>query len=564
MSASLKLQSLLPRLFEDDHFLAVEKPAGLDVGGQVDQFGVVEILRQIRSKSENFFVVNRLSRYESGVLLLAKSADAADFVRTGLKAQRVDQEFVAVVIGKMKERRILVGSTSRHTRELVGKAAVPARRGDRSRRVVRKSPTSSSRPAEGQVTTLIQIDQAERRTLLRCHTSAPNTHVLRAQLRSAGLRLVGDNVHDPSHKRQLNENTSLHLAKLTFHHPELRTRVGVTSPAPDFSAALQGGFDVERVLRAALARRLPILIEKATDSFRLITGPVEGLRGINAEVFGDVVILYVLDEKSDDRELLTRIGRWYMTELGARCVYAKPFIKNRVGADSEIENRLRSSKPFLGKPAQEQFDIRERNIKYLIRPYDGFSVGLFLDQRDNRARIHDAAGGAAVLNLFAYTCGFSTAAAVGGAASTTSVDVSARNLEWGKANFALNHVDAAGHEFIRSDALDYLRRAKRQEKSFNLIVIDPPSFAYGRGSKKDFSIVTDLPDLIAGAVEVLQPGGGMMVSTNYRKMSLRDLKELVRKGTGKRRCKVVDAPALPLDFAMDRDQSKTMFLKFDE
>ena len=155
------------------------------------------------------------------------------------------------------------------------------------------------------------------------------------------------------------------------------------------------------------------------------------------------------------------------------------------------------------------------------------------------------------------------AAAVGGAASTMSVDVSARNLEWGKANFALNHIDTEKHEFIRSDAMEYLRRAKRQEKSFDLIVIDPPSFAYGRGAKKDFSIVADLPELVAGAVEVLRPGGGMMVSTNYRKMSLRDLKELVKKGTGRRRCKVVDAPALPLDFAMDRDQSKTLFLRFD-
>lgn len=554
------LQTLLPRLFEDDQFLAVEKPAGLDVGGQDDQLGVVEILKKVRTKGEDFFVVNRLSRYESGVLLLAKTSEAAEFVRTGLKAGRVDQEFVAVVIGKMKERRVVVGTGTRPGRELAGRALVGARRGDRSKRVVR----SSLHTAEPKGTTLLQLEQGERRTMIRCHTSAPNTHVLRAQLRSAGLRLLGDNVHDPSHKRQLNENTSLHLCKMTFHHPGLRTRVGVTSAPPDFSAALSGGFDVERVLRAALARRLPILIEKTTDSFRLITGPVEGLRGINAEVFGDVVLLYVLDEKSDDRQLLTRIGRWYMSELGVKSVYAKPFVKKRVGADPEVENRLRSSKPFLGKPAPEQFAIRERNLKFHVRPYDGFSAGIFLDQRDNRARVHDSARGAAVLNLFAYTCGFSTAAALGGAASTTSVDVSARNLEWGKANFALNHIDSAAHEFIRSDAIDYLRRAKRQEKSFDLIVIDPPSFAYGRGSKKDFSIVTDLPDLVAAAVEILRPGGGMMISTNYRKMSLRDFKELVKKGTGRRRCKVVDSPPLPLDFIMDRDQSKTVFLRCEE
>jgi 23S rRNA (cytosine1962-C5)-methyltransferase len=563
MPAPTMVQSLLPRLFEDELFLAVEKPAGLDVGGQEEQTGVIEILKQMRGKREEFFVVNRLSRYESGVLLLGKTADAADFVRSGLKAQRVDQEFVAVVIGRMKDRRIIIEASAKGSRPADLKSAAP-RRGDRSKRVLAKPKDRLTARKEGEnVTTLLQIQQGERRTLLRCHTSAPNTHVLRAQLRSVHLRLVGDNVHDPSPKRQLNEATCLHLAKLTFHHPGLRSRVGATSPPPDFSAALSGGFDVERVLRAALARRLPILIEKEMDSLRLITGPLEGLRGINAEIFGNVVILYVLDEKSDDKNLLGRIGRWYVSALEAKSVYAKPFVKDRIGAAEKNADRLRSPKPLLGKPAPEQFEIRERNLKYLIRPYDGFSVGLFLDHRENRARVHDASKGADVLNLFAYTCGFSVAAAVGGAMSTTSVDVSAKNLEWSKANFALNHVDLANHTFIRSDAMDYLRRARRQEKSFDLIVVDPPSFAHGRGSKKDFSIATDLPELIAEAVAVLRPGGGLMVSTNFRKLSLRDLKELVRKGSGKRRGKVIEAPPLPLDFAIDRDHAKTIFLRYD-
>ncbi len=558
------IQALLPRLFEDEQFLAVEKPAGLDVGGQEEQTGVIEILKQMRGKREEFFVVNRLSRYESGVLLLGKTAEAADFVRSGLKAQRVDQEFVAVVIGRMKDRRILVDSKIKSARPKAELASASPRRGDRSKRVIVRPGDRVNAKKEGEkITTLLQIQQGERRTLLRCHTSAPNTHVLRAQLRSVHLRLVGDNVHDPSPKRQLNEATCLHLAKLTFHHPGLRSRVGVTSPPPDFSAALTGGFDVERVLRAALARRLPILMAKETDSFRLITGPLEGLRGINAEVFGNVVIIYVLDEKSDDKTLLGRIGRWYVPALEAKSVYAKPCVKDRIGAAEKNADRLRSPKPLLGKPASEQFEIRERNLKYLVRPYDGFSAGLFLDHRENRARIHDASKGADVLNLFAYTCGFSVAAAVGGAMSTTSVDVSAKNLEWGKANFTLNHVELANHTFIRSDAMDFLRRAQRQEKTFDLIVIDPPSFAHGRGSKKDFSIAADLPELIAEAVAVLRPGGGLMVSTNFRKLSLRDLKELVRKGSGKRRGKVVDAPPLPLDFAIDRDHAKTIFLRYD-
>lgn len=553
------VQSLLPRLFEDDQFLAVEKPAGLDVGGQEDQHGVVEILAGMRGKREEFFVVNRLSRYESGVLLLARTKEAADFVRAALKAGRVDQEYVAVVIGKMKDRRMVFGpgGAQRDSSKL---AAVP-RRGERTPR--RGPQRGATRPVarEGSpTTTLSLLELGERRSIVSARTTAPNTHVLRAQLRSVRLRLVGDNVHDPSPKRQLNESTCLHLSRLTFHHPRLRTRVGVTSPAPSFRAAIEGGFDVERVLRAALALRLPLLLDKSTDSLRLITGAVEGLRGINAEKFADVVILYVLDEKADDRALHLRIARWYANALEIKSVYVKPFVKDRVGADETVANRLKSGKPLLGDAAPEQIEIRERNLRYWIHPYDGYSVGLFLDHRDNRARIHDSAAGSEVLNLFAYTCGFSLAAAVGGAVRTTSVDVSSKNLEWGRANFTLNHLNTEAHEFIRADAMEFLRRAKRQEKSYDLIVIDPPSFAYGRGSKKDFSIVQDLPDLIAAAAEVLRAGGGMMVSTNYRKMSLRELKELIRRGLGKRG-KVVDAPRLPVDFAIDRDHAKTLFVQ---
>ena len=100
-------------------------------------------------------------------------------------------------------------------------------------------------------------------------------------------------------------------------------------------------------------------------------------------------------------------------------------------------------------------------------------MGLFLDQRDNRRRIRAQARGKDVLNLFAYTCGFSVAAAAGGAASTVSVDLSPKALEWGRANFALSHLDPSDHQFIKSDAFDYLRRAARQGKRFDIIILDP-------------------------------------------------------------------------------------------
>ena len=168
-----------------------------------------------------------------------------------------------------------------------------------------------------------------------------------------------------------------------------------------------------------------------------------------------------------------------------------------------------------------------------------------------------------VLNLFAYTCGFSVAAAAGGANSTVSVDISPGNLDWGKANFARNSLEAGDHQFIRSDAAAYLERAHRQSKRFDLIVVDPPTFSHGRRRKQSFSVERDLTHLIAASVDVLRSGGVMMLSTSYRKLSIQDLRKRAQAGARGRRFKVIATPPLPIDYAMDRDHAKTAFLQFE-
>jgi len=110
----------------------------------------------------------------------------------------------------------------------------------------------------------------------------------------------------------------------------------------------------------------------------------------------------------------------------------------------------------------EEYAVLENGIRFLVRPHDGHSTGLFLEHRDNRKRVRRLAAGRNMLNAFAYTCGFSVAAALGGAAGTVSVDVSKKYLEWGKCNFAANELNLADHRFICSDIFDYYRRARRR------------------------------------------------------------------------------------------------------
>ncbi len=551
------LQKLIPVLFEDEQILAIGKPAGVDVGGlpNEDAIGLVEIVRNLRGRNEPLSPINRLSRFESGVLLLGKTPGVAARIRGMLKSFRLEQEYVAVVNGRMKTP----------TLQLDSQRGPFAKKLEKRKRPVRPQPASNQagRSAAPAVRTLLRrMEQGQHRTLIRCETTAPTTHALRAQLRSAGLRLVGDRVHDRAPRLMSHEDTCLHLACVRLPIAGRKEPLTIRSPASTgFAVALRGERDLPRLLHAALTRRLPCLLEPDTDCCRLLTGPSEGLSGLVAEKYGPVVVLQVLDSSPRLSEALPAIARWYRDFLRVQAVYVKRFVKDRAQLDDDLQEALRSPKPLLGEPAPPQIEIVERGLRFAIRPYDGFSVGLFLDQRDNRGCIRELSTGKDVLNLFAYTCGFSVAAAVGGAKSTVSVDVSPKHLDWGRTNFTLNNVDLAGHQFIRSDTMEYLKRAKRQGKEFDVIILDPPSFAHGRKPRNDFSILDDLAGLVRSANEVLRSGGVMMVSTNHRKLSRRGLMDRVRHGLGNRRCEVIATPPLPLDFAVDPDHAKTVFVR---
>ncbi|MGD2110557.1 MAG: class I SAM-dependent rRNA methyltransferase, partial [Phycisphaerae bacterium] len=309
--------------------------------------------------------------------------------------------------------------------------------------------------------------------------------------------------------------------------------------------------------------RLPCMTERDTDSFRLLTGRVEGIRGLAVEKYGEVVVLQVSHETPELRRALPGLAKWYLEALGVRAVYTKRFVRDRDASPTSSTDTHHSPKPFVGTPAAEQIVARERGLRFAVRPYDGLSVGLFLDHRDNRERIRAMSAGMQVLNLFAYTCGFSVAAAKGGADRTVSVDLSRKHLDWGRENFELNQVDPDEHEFFCSDAFSFLRGAARKSRAFDIIIIDPPSFAHGRKRKQDFSIARDLSDLIAASLTVLRRGGTMMVSTNYRQMSMRGLRDRVTTCAGRRKSRIIETPRLPADFACDPHHAKTVLVRFD-
>jgi 23S rRNA (cytosine1962-C5)-methyltransferase len=219
--------------------------------------------------------------------------------------------------------------------------------------------------------------------------------------------------------------------------------------------------------------------------------------------------------------------------------------------------------PWLGEAVEPEFPVLENGIRFLVRPYDGYSLGLFLEHRENRQRVRALAAGRNVLNAFAYTCAFSVAAAVGGATATVSVDVSRKHLEWGKRNFAANALEPGSHLFICSDIFDYYRRAKRQGRVFDLIILDPPTFARTKRPKQVFVLADDLERLVSGAVELLSPGGHLLLATNHRETSRRRLERAVALAAGTRPSEIVDRPGLPRDFVGDRGYARSILARLE-
>ena len=169
--------------------------------------------------------------------------------------------------------------------------------------------------------------------------------------------------------------------------------------------------------------------------------------------------------------------------------------------------------------------VLESQIRFGLDFSAGYSVGLFLDQRANRAFLRNQPV-RRVLNTFAYTCSFSVVAALAGA-ETVSADLSQKSLDRGRLNFTLNGLDPAAHRFIADDVQEMLPRMARRKEKFDTIILDPPTFSRGNKGRR-FRAEDDLQSLLSAAMEVTAPGGRILLSTNCTKLRTGDLESLAR------------------------------------
>jgi 23S rRNA (cytosine1962-C5)-methyltransferase len=258
---------------------------------------------------------------------------------------------------------------------------------------------------------------------------------------------------------------------------------------------------------------LMAFVTAGTDAHRICSSSDAWL-----ERFGDDLLLSFKEEAARD-EILAHLPAWESAHaFRHRRIFSK-FIP--VKNDERIAPILVEGEPGLAL----ETTVTENGIRFGLDFAAGYSAGLFIDQRANRASVRRRSV-RRLLNTFAYTCSFSVVAALAGG-ETVSIDLSKKSLDRGRANFALNGLDAAAHRFLADDVLDVLPRLARRGEKFDVIVLDPPTFSRGNKGRR-FQVERDLETVLQAALEVASPGARILLSTNCTRLNRRDLERIAR------------------------------------
>ena len=172
--------------------------------------------------------------------------------------------------------------------------------------------------------------------------------------------------------------------------------------------------------------------------------------------------------------------------------------------------------------ASDIIEVTEGRGRFEVNLSDYLDTGLFLDHRPVRAMIGDLVKGKSFLNLFCYTAAASVQAALAGAKSSLSIDMSNTYLDWAGRNFELNNLSASKHQLLRADCLKWL---EEEGELYDVIFLDPPTFSNSKKMDSVLDIQRDHGDMIRNAMAKLAPNGVLIFSNNFRKFKMDELTE---------------------------------------
>lgn len=271
------------------------------------------------------------------------------------------------------------------------------------------------------------------------------------------------------------------------NHP-IAFRVGSVEP----NEALNDRWAEQRFWRALKLRQS--LFNEATTGFRLFHGEGDGLPGLICDIYGEMAVLQLDGAGPAGFWQPEGIARWLVEQGVVRRVYEK--YQARAGGEG---------RPLVGPAPERPVSFRENGLYFTADVVQGQKTGFFLDQRENRQRIKPLAAGRRVLNMFGYTGGFSVYAGQGGATHVTTVDLAEPALQMAEQHWQLNNLPLDRHRTVKAEAFQFLEKADKNEERWELVILDPPSFAASKETVPQ--ALKAYQKLIALGAAVTTPGG---------------------------------------------------------
>ncbi len=274
---------------------------------------------------------------------------------------------------------------------------------------------------------------------------------------------------------------------------QITVRVWSFEPNDDVSPA----FFHARLLQA-IKSRPPLAARQNTMAYRLVNSESDGLPGLIVDRYAEFLVC----------QFLSAGAEYWKRTIVAQLEQLVP--NAGIYERSDVEMREKEGLPkrrglLSGQEPPELVEIQESPCRFLVDVKRGHKTGFYLDQRDNRACIPEYAGGAEVLNCFAYTGGFGIAALKAGASKITNVESSSAALALAKRNVEINGLDMARAEHMEADVFAVLRQYRDSRRQFDIVILDPPRFAESRSQLERAS--RGYKDINLLAFKLLRPSG---------------------------------------------------------
>lgn len=537
-------------LHEDEHLLVINKPAGMNTHSPSPFAGegIYEWLKNREPRWAKLAIIHRLDKETSGVMVFGKTTLANRSLTEQFTQHTIRKSYVLLTDRPFDRDPLVAKSWIVRAGEKYLSRSVPGQ-GDQAET---KFQRASALPGKG--TRTIEGHSRGEFSWIVARPVTGRTHQIRVHAAEHGFPIFGDTLYGGTKA----ERVFLHAHELVLKHPATGAEMRFEAK-PEFE------------LNARLALRTQLIESSETNAFRMVHGASDGSGGLYVDRLGDFLL-------SQSEQPLSEQQKAYLDNFlkrdGLRGAYHKTLNRHVRGA------ALQDTSPrlVLGESAPPDIVVAENGLRYVLRFHEGYSVGLFLDQRENRRRIMtgyiapdflversvSAAPEFSILNTFSYTCSFSVAAAKGGG-RVTSLDLSKKYLEWGKENFTLNGLDPAAHDFIFGDVFDWLRRFQKKGRLFDVILLDPPTFSQSR-EHGVFRAEKDYGKLAAAAVSVLKPNGILFSSTNAEDLKPEKFLETVNAAVVEAKRKVVNSHYVPQppDFPISREEGaylKTVWMQ---